>query len=50
MFLIDEDLGKAIPYGVYDIANNKCWVNLGINFDTAAFTVASIRSWWMEMG
>lgn len=50
MFLIGEDLGKAIPYGVYDIANNKRWVNLGINFDTAAFAEASIRSWWMEMG
>lgn len=47
---IDKDLGKAIPYGVYDIANNEGWVNVGINHDTAAFAVASIRSWWMEMG
>lgn len=47
---IDEALGKAIPYGVYDIANNEGWVSVGINHDTASFAVATIRSWWTEMG
>lgn len=47
---IDKDLGKAIPYGVYDIANNEGWVSVGINHDTACFAVASIRGWWDEMG
>ncbi|MFL5284119.1 MAG: ISAzo13 family transposase [Rhodopila sp.] len=41
-------LGKAVPYGVYDIAANAGWVNLGISHDTAA--VASIRRWWHELG
>ncbi len=48
-FMIPE-LGKAVPYGVYDIAANAGWVNLGINHDTAAFAVESIRRWWHEMG
>lgn len=48
-FMIPE-LGKAVPYGVYDIAANAGWVNLGINHDTAAFAVESIRRWWYEMG
>jgi hypothetical protein len=43
-------LGKAAPYGVYDIAANEGWVNLGISHDTAAFAVASIRLWWHELG
>jgi len=47
---IDKELGKAVPYGIYDIANNEGWVSVGINHDTAAFAVASIRSWWNEMG
>ncbi len=47
---IDKALGKAVPYGVYDIANNEGWVSVGINHDTASFAVASIRSWWTEMG
>ena len=47
---IDKDLGKAVPYGVYDISNNEGWVSVGINHDTASFAVASIRSWWNEMG
>jgi len=47
---IDKDLGKAIPYGIYDIKNNEGWVSVGINHDTASFAVASIRSWWNEMG
>ena len=47
---IDKDLGKAIPYGVYDIANNEGWVSVGISHDTASFAVSTIRSWWYEMG
>ena len=47
---IDEELGKAVPYGVYDIAKNEGWVSVGISKDTAAFAVNSIRSWWQEMG
>jgi hypothetical protein len=48
-FAIPE-LGKAVPYGVYDIAANAGWVNLGITHDTAAFAVESIRRWWHELG
>jgi hypothetical protein len=48
-FAIPE-LGKAVPYGVYDIAANAGWVNLGITHDTAAFAVESIRRWWHERG
>ncbi len=44
------ELGKAIPYGVYDLTRNNGWVNLGINHDTAAFAVQSIRRWWQAMG
>jgi len=47
---IDQDLGKAIPYGVYDLASNEGWVSVGITHDTARFAVASIRRWWTEMG
>jgi hypothetical protein len=43
-------LGKAVPYGVYDIAANTGWVNLGIDHDTAAFAVESIRRWWHALG
>jgi hypothetical protein len=43
-------LGKAVPYGIYDIADNVGWVNLGISHDTAAFAVQSIRRWWHELG
>ena len=39
-----------MPYGVYDIAANEGWVNLGISHDTAVFAVASIRRWWHELG
>ena len=46
----DEKLGKAIPYGVYDITNNEGWVNVGIDHDTAEFAVNSIRKWWFKMG
>ena len=40
----------AVPYGVYDLAANAGWVNLGVDHDTAAFAVHSIRRWWQEMG
>lgn len=46
----DKELGKAIPYGVYDLASNEGWVSVGITHDTARFAVASIRRWWNEMG
>jgi hypothetical protein len=46
----DKKLGKAIPYGVYDLASNEGWVSVGINHDTAQFAAASIRRWWQEMG
>jgi hypothetical protein len=47
---MDKELGKAIPYGVYDVTNNQGWVNVGIDHDTAYFAAASIRRWWQEMG
>jgi hypothetical protein len=47
---IDKDLGKAIPYGVYDLASNEGWVSVGVTHDTAQFAAASIRRWWNEMG
>jgi Rhodopirellula transposase DDE domain len=43
-------LGKAIPYGVYDLGNNNAWVSVGMNHDTPKFAVNSIRSWWATMG
>lgn len=46
----DPKLGKAIPYGVYDLASNEGWVSVGIDHDTAHFAAASIRRWWQEMG
>jgi hypothetical protein len=48
-FLIPE-LGRAAPYGVYDIADNAGWVSVGIDHDTASFAVNSIRRWWQSMG
>ncbi len=47
---VDKELGKVNPYGVYDIAKNTGWVNVGIDYDTAAFAVESIRRWWQLMG
>jgi hypothetical protein len=41
----DEELGKAVPYGIYDLTANTGWVNVGTDHDTGAFAVASIRSW-----
>jgi hypothetical protein len=46
----DEELGKAIPYGVYDVANNQGWVSVGIDHDTAYFAANSIRRWYEDMG
>jgi hypothetical protein len=45
-----DALGKAIPYGVYDMGRNEAWVNVGRDHDTPAFAVASIRRWWQTMG
>jgi hypothetical protein len=47
---LDKTLGKAIPYGVYDMVNNQGWVSVGIDHDTAQFAANSIRRWWYEMG
>jgi len=46
----DRELGKAVPYGVYDLAANTGWVNVGISADTGSFAVASIRAWWEQVG
>ncbi len=46
----DKELGKAVPYGVYDVINNIGWVNVGVSSDTAAFAVESIRRWWRHLG
>jgi transposase len=46
----DPQLGKAIPYGVYDLGYNEAWVSVGINHDTAEFAVAAIRQWWQQLG
>jgi hypothetical protein len=45
-----KQLGRAVPYGVYDIANNAGWVSVGIDHDTAAFAANAIRNWWKLMG
>jgi len=47
---VDKELGKAVPYGVYDIEQNEGWVSVGVNHDTAKFAVSTIRNWWHEMG
>jgi hypothetical protein len=46
----DKNLGKAIPYGVYDVINNEAGVSVGVSHDTAEFAVASIRRWWVRLG
>jgi hypothetical protein len=46
----EKTLGKAIPYGVYDLASNEGWVSVGIDHDTARFATASVGRWWQEMG
>lgn len=43
-------LGKANPYGVYDLASNSAWVSVGTDHDTASFAVATVRRWWYAMG
>jgi transposase len=48
-FVVPE-LGRAIPYGVYDVGQNLGWVSVGIDHDTASFAVESIRRWWQHMG
>jgi len=48
-FLSDAE-GKAIPYGVYDLSQNKGWVSVGIDHDTAEFAVETIKKWWTKMG
>lgn len=47
---MDKTKGKAIPYGVYDVARNVGWVSVGVTHDTASFAVATIRRWWRNMG
>jgi len=46
----DKDLGKAIPFGVYDVTGNQGMVSVGVDHDTAEFAVNSIRTWWLRMG
>ncbi len=48
-FLIKE-LGRAVPYGIYDLAANAGWVSVGMNHDTSAFAVQTIRRWWQDVG
>jgi Rhodopirellula transposase DDE domain len=47
---IDDELGRATPYGVYDLKKNEAWVSVGISHDTGEFAVQSIRTYWAEMG
>jgi hypothetical protein len=47
---MDKTLGKAIPYGVYDVSENEGWVSVGIDHDTARFAAEAIRRWWKKMG
>ena len=47
---MDKDLGKAIPYGIYDLAANAGWVSIGTDHDTSAFAVATLRTWWNTIG
>ena len=47
---IDKELGKAIPYGVYDLQRNEGWVSVGCDHDTSEFAVETIRRWWRKMG
>ena len=47
---VDKKLGKAFPYGVYDLTHNEGWVSVGISHDTSRFAVESLRRWWQKMG
>jgi hypothetical protein len=42
--------GRAVPYGIYDLAANAGWVSVGVNHDTSAFAVQTIRRWWQDVG
>jgi hypothetical protein len=46
----DKELGKAIPYGIYDVSANTGWVSVGTDHDTSAFAVATLRTWWDTVG
>ena len=46
----DKELGKAIPYGIYDVSANTGWVSVGIDHDTSAFAVTTLRTWWETIG
>ena len=46
----DKELGKAIPYGIYDVSDNSGWVSVGVDHDTSAFAVATLRTWWDTVG
>jgi hypothetical protein len=46
----DKELGKAVPYGVYDLMQNQGWISVGVSSDTAEFAVNTIRTWWQDMG
>ena len=47
---LDKELGKAIPYGIYDVSANTGWVSVGTDHDTSAFAVATLRDWWDTLG
>jgi len=47
---VDPALGRANPYGVYDVGSNSAWVGVGTDHDTASFAVATVRRWWFAMG
>ena len=47
---VDKELGRATPFGVYDVAANQGWVSVGMSADTSEFAVATVRRWWQEMG
>jgi hypothetical protein len=47
---VDAELGRANPYGVYDLGSNSGWVSVGTDHDTASFAVATVRRWWFAMG
>ncbi len=47
---LSQGVGKAIPYGIYDVSRNRGWVSVGIDHDTASFAVESLRRWWLGEG
>ena len=47
---VDPKLGRAVPYGIYDIGDNKGWVSVGTDHDTASFAVHALNRWWLTMG